>query len=100
MKKVYLLKTDEYYKIGIANNVNRRISQLQTGNSRVIKLVDCYESLYASKIEGTLHNKFAYARKEGEWFDLSLKDEVDFLKECHRIESNIKLLVEAENQFI
>lgn len=100
MKKVYLLKTENHHKIGIANDVHKRISQLQTGNSSEIKLVTFYESPYANKIEKALHNRYSYAKKEGEWFTLGIEEEVNFIKYCQQIENNIKFLIENGNEFI
>ena len=100
MKKVYLLRTNDKYKIGIAKDVNKRIKQLQTGNSEEIELIETFESEYANKIEKALHNKYAYVNKIGEWFTLSLSEEVNFVNECTRIENNIKTLIEHGNEFI
>lgn len=100
MKKVYLLRTNNRYKIGIAKNVNQRIKQLQTGNSEEIKLIETFESEYANKIEKALHNKYSYVKKTGEWFTLSVSEEVNFINECKRIENNIKTLIECGNEFI
>lgn len=100
MKKVYLLRTNEFYKIGITNNLNKRVKQLQTGNSEKIELISFYESEYANKIEKSLHNKYSYVKKEGEWFTLSVLDEIEFINECRRIEKNIKTLIDAGNEFI
>lgn len=100
MKKVYLLRTNNQYKIGIAKDVNKRIKQLQTGNSQEIELIDSFESEYANKIEKALHNKYSYVKESGEWFTLSVSEEVNFIKECKRIENNIKVLIECGNEFI
>lgn len=100
MKKVYLLRTNNQYKIGIAKDVNKRIRQLQTGNSLEIELISAYESPYAQKIEKTLHNRYSYVKEIGEWFTLSVLEEVNFIEECKRIENNIKTLIECGNEFI
>ncbi len=57
MQYIYLLESSGYYKIGIANDVAARISQLQTGNPNQINLVVCYGFENAAPVEGVLHQK-------------------------------------------
>lgn len=102
MKFVYLLKntSNDEYKIGISKHPQQRLSEVQTGNASKIEIIDTFETEYAYKIETSLHNKYGYVRKEGEWFTLSLKEEVEFISDCKRIENNIKILVKSGNIFI
>lgn len=100
MGYVYLLQSyDEYheriFKIGFTrSNPEKRIKQLQTGNSEKIELLFSYESEYFTKIEKTLHNLFSIYNKSGEWFKLDNPN--IFIDECKRIEKNIIFL--NENQ--
>jgi predicted GIY-YIG superfamily endonuclease len=50
---VYLIQSLEngYYKVGVSKHPQRRIEQLQTGNSSKLKLVEIYQSEVANKIE-------------------------------------------------
>ena len=99
---VYLIQSLEngYYKIGKSKNPNKRIEQLQTGNSSKLKLISTYQSELSNKIEGTLHRKYSYLKKEGEWFDLSIREEIVFQEECKKIEENILILKKNDNSFI
>lgn len=100
-KKVYLIRTDNgRYKIGISKDPNKRILELQTGNSDELVLIDTYESENASKIETTLHNRFFHRRKHGEWFEMSIIDELNFHGLCETIDSNIKFLRNQSNIFV
>lgn len=70
---VYFIQAGENgpVKIGVANNVNGRLDQLQTGNH--LKLTILKKIKYLSKsnsyhIEGQLHHKFRKYRIRGEWF--------------------------------
>lgn len=101
-KSVYLiLSTDDgYYKIGVSNKPNYRIEQLKTGSPSPLKLVETYESEFAYKIESVLKRRYSFAKKEGEWFNLSLDVEVDFKKICKNIEENIVFLKKNGNVFI
>lgn len=102
MKHVYLIQSleDSTYKIGVSKHPTRRLSALQTGNPSKLKLVKSYESEFAHKIEKSLQRRYSYLKKEGEWFDMSIINEVTFLKECEDIENNIILLKKSGNVFI
>lgn len=102
MNYIYLIKNTEesYYKIGVSKDPKKRIKELNTGNSAELVLVEMYESELAYKIERTLHRKYSYMRKHGEWFDLSIKEDNEFIKDCRNIERGIKVLIEAGNEFI
>ena len=101
-KYVYLIIAEEfgYYKIGISKHPQKRVCQLNTGNSSKLKLINSYKTEFASKIESALHMKYSYLNKEGEWFELSLKEEVSFIEDCKKIEYNIKFLKDNNNYFI
>ncbi|HPC09485.1 MAG TPA: GIY-YIG nuclease family protein [archaeon] len=102
MRYIYLIQSldDGFYKIGLSKHPNKRLNQLQTGNSLKLKLVEIYQSEFANLIEKTLQRKYSYLRMEGEWFNLTLDIELSFLDECKKIEENIKILKESGNYFI
>jgi hypothetical protein len=102
MKYVYLIKSLEsgYYKIGFSKNPIRRLRTLQTGNSSKLKLIETYQSDYANMIEKTLQRRYKYCKKEGEWFDLSLIDEISFKDECQKLNESYILLKKSNNVFI
>lgn len=102
MKYVYLIQSLEngYYKIGISKTPNIRLKQLSTGNPSKIKLVQTYYSKFPHLVESSLHQRYAQYRKEGEWFELSIEVEVNFLSHCSKIEENIIFLKKNGNVFI
>ena len=102
MKYIYLIQSLEegYYKIGVSRKPTKRIQQLQTGNSSPLKLIDTYQSELADKIERILQRRYSHFHKEGEWFDLSISEEVNFRKECQKIEETIVFLKKNDNVFI
>ena len=102
MKYIYLIQSLEngYYKIGVSKHPQKRRSGLQTGNPSPTKLIDTYQTEYATKIERALQRKYAHLHKEGEWFELSIAEEVSFQKECQNIEKTINFLKENGNVFI
>jgi hypothetical protein len=101
MRFVYLIRgNDGKYKIGSAKEPKQRLRQLQTGNSDKLELVEVYQSENARKIESTLHRYYSYVRNVGEWFNLSIKEEVNFVKQCKLIDESIDLLKNMGNKFV
>jgi hypothetical protein len=100
MGYVYLLletdkNGDERHKIGITKNpVEKRIKQLQTGNSNIITLLHTYESEHYRNVEHMLHRKFVNQKTEtkNEWFHLEDEQVLNFTKTCQEIEKVVVLL--------
>lgn len=99
---IYLMKSnsDSHYKIDVSKNPQKRLLSLQTGNSSLISLICEYKTDKAYQIEKVLHRRYSHFNKEGEWFDLSIKEEALFVNECAKIEKNITDLIKAGNEFI
>jgi len=101
MRSVYLIRAnDGRYKIGIAKDPKHRIRQLQTGNSDQLVLIETYQSENASRIEKALHNRYSYVRNVGEWFDLSITEEVGFISMCEDIDNAINTLKKLGNIYV
>lgn len=74
MKYVYLLKCgDDHYKVGIASDVQRRVSNLQTSNPNRIEIVATRLSVKAAGLEASIHHHLQETRTDGgtEWFKLT-----------------------------
>lgn len=89
---VYLLKekNTSFYKIGYTNTeagVPSRRSGNQTGNPRSL-ILKGYFPVSSLKTESKLHDYFNYARKEGEWFDLTKQQAKNILDQEWRIENH------------
>lgn len=70
---VYVITDGTFLKIGMANDVRKRLAQLQTGNPMELHLIKCYafsNRTEASKYERELHLKYGDYRKHGEWFSI------------------------------
>jgi len=89
-----------YYKIGVSKKPQRRLKQLQTGNSSELKLINTYSSEFANKIEKFLHNIYSGWKKNGEWFDIPITEALGFVETCQKIEENFVFLKENGNSFI
>ena len=75
MNYVYLIRCNDghfqtKYKIGIAQDVQTRLAQLQTGSPYVLEVMECYGYENAEVVERALHQAFKKQRIQGEWFIL------------------------------
>ena len=82
------------YKIGStkAKDVNKRLKQLQTGNSSELFIKEYYETEHPFKLEKMLHNHFKSSNLIGEWFELSESDTEAFRGICEEKEKIIEAL--------
>lgn len=99
---VYLIQNLETsnYKIGVSKNPNKRLKQLQTASGEELKLVATFETTNARKVESALHNQYSPYKTQGEWFNISLVEEVSFGEICSKIDENITYLRNNGNIFI
>jgi len=67
---VYLLHCEGRHKIGITEDVRKRLSAIQTSNPFPVALVASSRVEDPAKFERQLHNRFAGQRVRREWFDL------------------------------
>lgn len=78
---IYLIRVNEYIKIGYSNNINGRLRQIQTDSPYEVELVLSIKVDNGRNIEKYLHSYFKAKRVRGEWFELN-NDEV---KEVYNI---------------
>ena len=71
---LYLIKCDEFYKIGIAWDVESRLNSLQCGNPYELELVWAVKAIDAKNAEKLLHEDFKDKRVFREWFVLNDAD--------------------------
>ena len=72
---------NETIKIGVAQDVEKRIKQLQTGAGIELELI--YQSLICSNafsIEKDIHIEFEQYRTFGEWFKVNPEKVINFLE--------------------
>ena len=106
MGYVYLLEEinnigKNRYKIGITkSDVQKRVKQLSTGNSKKIQLLNSYETKNYHKVEQWLHKRFdsKQTESENEWFFLEKEDIENFIDTCKKIDETVNLLLK-ENYF-
>lgn len=75
---LYLIQAESGpVKIGVSNDFNRRLSQLQTSTHETLTVVytlACSSMEQASQIERVLHQRYKHVHIRGEWFRADPKD--------------------------
>ena len=97
---VYLLYDIEnnLYKIGFTRGtVEKRLSQLQTGNATKLSIIRTFECEHPSLVEHHLHTKFSGKQVLNEWYDLEDEDVFSFLESCETIRDSLESV--SENPF-
>jgi predicted GIY-YIG superfamily endonuclease len=94
---VYLIHeegNEDLYKIGVTRSmdINKRLKALQTGNGKKLILKDYFWTDKPFKMEMMLHNKYAQAHEEGEWFALNEDNVKSFKEDCELCQKNITAL--------
>ena len=82
MQYLYLIKCQQFYKIGIANDVQSRLAQLSTGNPFELEVLAVYGYENANAVEAAIHQRYSDVRQRGEWFGLDDHDVIDFEQIC------------------
>lgn len=73
MRFVYLIRAKNHYKIGVATNLKKRLSAIQTSNGQKVQLVCARRAINAFKLESEIHQLLKkYSGNGGrEWFYLT-----------------------------
>lgn len=79
---LYIIGTeDRKQKIGFSKNVNKRLTELQTGNpdKLIIHHTEAVPEDRVRLLERKIHRELGYRRIQGEWFDLTAEEAKSFL---------------------
>ena len=87
MGYVYLIedRDNNRYKIGVTNDLEKRLRNLQTGNSNHISIKESFQTQQPFKLEKMLHNKFRQYQYNNEWYELPTDDVEKFLFHCETL---------------
>ena len=100
MKYIYLLEShNNEHKIGVTNNIDKRIKSLNTGTANNLILLKSFNSEYPFKVEKMIHKTFNKKKINREWFKLSIDDINKFEPLCFEFENRFKILSESDNPF-
>lgn len=81
---VYIVSCGDLIKIGVTNDIDKRVKTLQTGNPFPIVVEFVEQKRQAYKIESYLHRMFEQYRVQGEWFKgITVRDVRAKMLMCH-----------------
>ena len=69
-KYIYFISNGTHCKIGYASDVNRRLSDLQCGNTEKLELLYSFKTIDYKNMETQLHKLFSKYHVFGEWYDI------------------------------
>lgn len=97
MSYIYLigeLDSLNTYKIGVTKhkNIEKRISELQTGNAKELYVRTYFKSKYPYKLEKMLHRNYHKSHIINEWFELTEEEVKNFIQTCENFESTLDML--------
>ena len=69
---IYFISDGQYTKIGVADNPEKRLMELQTGNARKLELLTSINGSYGE--ERKIHSVLNKHRVLGEWFEIPIID--------------------------
>ncbi|KKM98532.1 hypothetical protein LCGC14_1156890 [marine sediment metagenome] len=83
---VYIMRCKDmpYYKLGQAEDVEKRLSAVQCGCPFKLEVVFWAQVGSPNKIETALHKKYQYQRMQGEWYLLPRKDYYEIVEHLIR----------------
>lgn len=73
----FIAAGDDAIKIGISNEPEARVSEIQTGNHRDVRIVQTrpFANRYkARQFETLLHKRYKHRHLRGEWFNMNERD--------------------------
>jgi ribosomal protein S25 len=91
---LYLIQAGEYTKIGITQDINKRLKSMETDNPLKLKILFYQKFENANKLESYLHKVLKKFNTKNEWFKFS-KKQINIITECLKSNNLSKL----ENYF-
>jgi len=87
MTNIYFVKNqNNHVKIGRSKNIEKRLQELQTGNSKDLKILYYIENI-PEHFEQHIHNISNKFHIQGEWFDIRI---IEFLFKNPWFKENVK----------
>lgn len=93
---LYIVKCQQFYKIGSTRDINSRMQQLATGNPFDITIEKLYSFKNSEIVERSLHQKFEKQRHRGEWFILDEDSFSDIDNICHLLGGLDEKIIDSE----
>lgn len=89
------LESKFFYKIGVTNNLKRRISDHQTSLPEDVRIAKLYQTTNDIALENVLLNKFYHYRRKGEWIQARLTDIIKHIPESYIIDDVTPVILDS-----
>ncbi len=76
IRYIYIVQCNNYIKIGKARNPQSRLKQIQCHNPYTLELLYSKQLMNTDKLELQCHKHFNDNKIRGEWFDITVLDNV------------------------
>lgn len=100
---VYIIQSEHYYKVGLANDPVQRLGELQVGNpiELILKRAICFQNRkVAIMVEKYVHNALKPFSVRGEWFNCEYaKIELTLTNAVKRLESPSTVLRQRKTKY-
>ncbi len=70
---IYFISSGGKLKIGRSKNPFQRVKTIQTANAEECRVLLAIDLDNAEAVEAILHERLSYARREGEWFEVTFE---------------------------
>lgn len=81
---IYIMKCNEFYKIGMSSDIKKRLNSIQSSNPYPVSLEFNKKTSNSLSIEKQLHEIYKHKNIRGEWFKLvdnDIKDIINYINE-------------------
>tara|TARA_R110000796_G_scaffold218540_2_gene334467 strand:+ start:242 stop:691 length:450 start_codon:yes stop_codon:yes gene_type:complete len=78
---IYLIKTNDLFKIGITSNIKNRFKQYQSHSGYISELIYTSKLKNANYLEKKLIHKYDKYRTKGDWFFLDKENVINIIKD-------------------
>ena len=96
---VYVITDGKFTKIGVSQNVEKRLKALQTSNASKLSIcgyVEMNSVMQAYAVEKEVHRVYNKYRVKGEWFKQITAD--TFIRKIHKVKDKHSLYVESHRK--
>lgn len=87
---IYLVRCNEFYKIGYAYDVDSRFDSFKSSNPYEVSLEFALKVSNAKELERKLHRQYQEKRHKREWFKLNYEDILEIKRFCEEYDKKNK----------
>ena len=86
MRYLYVIQSGDYFKVGITNDLEKRLNQIKTSSPFESRIAYSILVDNAERLEKDTHAKLEEYRTRGEWFEIDLETILKAISEVSKLE--------------